>query len=292
MMEDSIDDEFLRALESEALLRNSSPVEDFEGLTPLEMDRLLQAPLEKDSSIKLNPNIPDSVLDTLPMLKLTEAFLRLLEREEKIKLTPKGALPKSVVVELYALRFILDEHIESELYKLSNEEKFQPLLVVHYSSVGAGLVRKTKGVLQLTKEGKQCLASNNRNQILRRMLISHTLRFNWASLDGYPESPLDRIGWGFSIILLLKYGNEPRFASFYARRFIIAFPVYTNDFPHDSPYYKQRSSENCYCLRTFHRFLVWWGFVKVTKPSPQSFEASEDTLEVLPALAVAFKRED
>ena len=65
----------------------------------------------------LQNEIDSNVLDKIPFFKLCEEFLKILKREEFIKLTPLGALPKKVMVELYAYRFITDKMIENGISK-------------------------------------------------------------------------------------------------------------------------------------------------------------------------------
>jgi hypothetical protein len=95
-------------IESTILLQNNIPQGDFSGLTPSEIHYLLYFPYNEKSPLKFQKDIKDSDLNDIPFFRLTEEFLKIVQRDKQIKLTPLGALPKKVVVELYSHRFILE----------------------------------------------------------------------------------------------------------------------------------------------------------------------------------------
>jgi hypothetical protein len=45
-------------------------------------------------------------------------YLKIIERDKQIKLTPLGALPRKVLVEFYEKKFLLDMAIESGIKTL------------------------------------------------------------------------------------------------------------------------------------------------------------------------------
>ncbi|MEO8231051.1 MAG: hypothetical protein ABI638_02130, partial [Ignavibacteriota bacterium] len=67
-------------------------------------------------------------------------------------------------------------------------------------------------------------------------------------------------GFGFTLVLLSKYGTENQLNSFYAEKYFNAFPsllkiknLEINNL--------DNSSINCYSIRTFDRFLDYFGLV-------------------------------
>ncbi len=84
-------------------------------------------------------------------------------------------------------------------------------------------------------------------------------KFNWAYFDGYELEQWRQFGFGFSLVLLNKYGNLNRKTSFYAEKYYTALP----DLLDFNPITKElkNSAYNCYCYRTFERGLLYFGFV-------------------------------
>lgn len=277
-------------LEAIRLLLNNRPEEDFEGLTPAEMHDLIYSSFGSTSPLKINPIISDDVLNQLPFFRLTEVFMNIIQREQKIKLTPLGALPKKILTELYSHRFILEDGVESGIHKLTREIDSNVLSMVHYNTLFSGLIKKHYNRLSLTKTGESLLHPDKRNQLLHKVLESYTEKLPWSNLDGYPKVPVGNLGWGFVIILLMKYGGELREKKFYADKYVRAFPDLLQQFPSTSFASPLQNLIRCFCLRTFDRFLEWWGFVTVEKRN-SGIDSELMKISVSPALAEVFQTE-
>jgi hypothetical protein len=243
------------------ILKNNTPVDDFCGLTPTEMHRLLYNPLGERSPLAFRQRLDDSTLDHIPFFRLTEEFLR----EKCIKLTGLGALPRKVLLELYGHKFVAEEFIEAGIATLRREQDSVTLFSLHFNTQLAHLVRKARGRLTLTKEGTRLLKTENRRQLLSVVFATFTLRFGWSSNDGYTEFPVGQYGWGYSIYLLTKFGDEKRTLQFYADKYLQAFPKIMDHMAPQSYSTPQKDFTVCYSVRVFERFLEWCGFVMVEK---------------------------
>lgn len=100
---------------------NATPLDDFSGLSPDQMHHLLYYPFGERSSICLRENISDDTLNSIPFFRLVEEFTRIVAREGVIKLTPKGALPRKILREIYGFGFLKEEFIEKGYVKLMKE---------------------------------------------------------------------------------------------------------------------------------------------------------------------------
>jgi hypothetical protein len=251
-------------IETNILLRNNTPLDDFLGLSPTEIHHLLYDTFGDKSPVQFRDNIDDETLDQIPLFRIAEEFLKIIYRDNQIKLTPLGALPKKAMVELYDKRFLLDEHIESGLTKLWKEDDCISIKSARLTAELAGLVRKTNGKLTLTKTGTKLLETNNRLQIFKQFFQAFTDKFLWSFNDGYPEQPIGQLAWAFSVIMLDKFGDQPQTVDFYADKYLRAFPNFISFFRHDysTP---ERQFYRCYGVRTFDRFFLWFGFVTVDK---------------------------
>ena len=246
---------------------NDTPQPDFCGLSPAQMHPLLYQPLGPAGVVQLRANVPNDVLDQVPFLRLTQAFLCLLQRETPLRLTPLGALPRKYLRELYAHGFILEEGLETGLFTLSREIDSLALTTLHQTTRLAGLARLVRGQLLLTKKGGQLLDPAHRPALWALVLDTFTNRFLWASHDGYPSQTVGQTGWAYSVYLLARFGQQPRPVHFYAERYQRAFPFVLAEFT--DPAYRTPLEQliHCYGVRTFERGLNWLGLLG---PEPHS----------------------
>ena len=89
-------------------------------------------------------------------------------------------------------------------------------------------------------------------------------KFNWAFFFLYEVEHIGQLGYGFSLLLLSKYGKEKRLNSFYAEKYFKAFPKLLDI---NDPIYTtiEEYGSNCYSIRTFERFLDYFGLIHIEK---------------------------
>jgi hypothetical protein len=249
--------------EDEIFKYNNSPLEKLSGLTPTQTHELIHAPLGENSCIKFSANVNSEILDEIPFFRISEEFLKIIKREGFIKLTPLGALPKKVLVELYDFKFIIDEHIESGINKLYREDECISLKTTRIVCQLTNLVKKSNGKLLLTKNGERCLKVENRFELFKVIFLIFTEKFNWAYNDGYSKEPVGQYGYLFTIYLLKKFGEKENLTSFYSSKYLQVFEKFITLFDKDysTP---EMQFKNCYTVRTFERFTEWFGFTNIT----------------------------
>jgi hypothetical protein len=267
---------------------NTTPLADFCGLSPAQMHQLLFHPLEPGGVVRLRTEVPSEVLDQIPFLRLTEAFLRLLHREGGIRLTPLGALPLKYLRELYALGFILEPGVETGIHKLHREIDSLALTTLHQTTRLSGLARLARGQLLLTKKGSQLLVASQRPALWQLVLHTFTARFPWASHDGYASPTVGQIGWAYSIYLLARFGAAAHPVSFYAGHYQRAFPSALVDFAGAAYAAPAEQLASCYEVRTFKRGLNWFGLVAVS-PSAVGLARPEGLVSTSPLLMQVFE---
>ena len=80
--------------------------------------------------------------------------------------------------------------------------------------------------------------------------------------DGYQNESIGQFGWWYSLFLIREYGNITRNAKFYAEKYFEAYPYLLTERLFvgsiDSNYL-------CYSVRTFERFLDYFGFTESTE---------------------------
>lgn len=254
-----------KQIEAEVLLRNNSPIADFENLSPVNFHYILYDTYNENSPVHFQKNINDETLDKVSLFRVVEDFIRIIDREKFIKLTPLGALPKKVMVELYDKKFIYDELIESGITKLWKEQDCIAILSTKIVTEIAGITKKANGRMTLTKKGTTFLKLENRQAFFELFISTFADKFNWGFNDGYPEKPIGQIGWTFTIYLLEKYGQDFKNESFYAEKYLKAIPDFLKEFENDGFRTPKKQYLSCYSVRTFERFLEWFGIVEVDR---------------------------
>ena len=252
-------------VETNILLQNNIPIDDFLGLSANQLHYLLYEPLGENSVVKFHDSINDDTLNSIPLFRIAEEYLKIIKFEKNIKLTPLGALPKKVMVALYAKNFLPDEFVETGITKLWKEEDCISIMSARLSVGLAGLTKKANGKISLTKNGDKFLQPENRSMLFKIFFQAFADKFSWSFNDGHPEEPIGQMGWAFSVYMLDKFGDKERDVDFYAEKYLKAFPVFLSFFS-DSYKSKEQNFIRCYQLRTFDRFLLWFGFIKLDNP--------------------------
>ena len=253
------------AIETNILLKNNSPLDDFLGLSPNDMYDLIYYPHENNSPVQIRSDIDNSTFNKIPFFRIVEELLKIAQRDSFIKLTPLGALPKKVMVELYSYKFIPEYFLENGMTKLSRQQDSISIENAKMVVEVAGLVKKIKGKFSLTKNGTLLLKHENRLRLFHSVLEAFTERFTWSYNDGYSEHPIGQKGWAFSVFMLAKFGDEFQHGEFYGDKYVIAFPHFIDFFSGVTYETPRENCIRCYVVRTFDRFFEWFGFVTVEK---------------------------
>ena len=252
---------------------NNDAQDDFLGLSPAEMDDLIYDPYGENSVIQFRKDINNATLDEIPLFRIVEEYLKIIDRDKYIKLTPLGALPKKVMVELYDKRFLLDELIEDGITKLWREEDCIAISSARLAAEVGGLVKKANGKLSLTKTAVKLMETSNRLQLFKKFFQAYTNKFSWGYNDLYPDQPIGQFAWAFSLLMLHKLGGRPHTVEIYASKYLKAFPRMIEYF---EPSYSTAEKQfmHCYGTRTFERFFLWFGFITMARqrifPDPET----------------------
>ncbi len=192
----------------------------------------------------------------IPMLNQIKYLVSIIQKEGKLKLTSTGALPPKYVKELYAQGYIKDEMVEEYGSKVNREDSVLSIRLARILLELSDIVKKHSNTLTLTKKGENIIADDS--TFFEHIIDVAGTRFNWGYLDRYGDefNGLGQIDSIFTFILLNEFGDEFRKTDFYAE-------VYCNhlgDF-HDIYFSNLDSAYRCYSVRSFSRFLVFFGLV-------------------------------
>ncbi|CAL67524.1 hypothetical protein [Christiangramia forsetii] len=244
---------------------NESGVDDFDGLTPMQMGALQIFP-EGAGPLNLN-KLSEVELKECPLLVKVRLLIDKMKGGKELKLTKTGALSTKLVKEIYALRLLKNEGIENGITKLYKESDAEEISITRILLEISSLAKKRNGKLSLTKTGEK--HAEDGNYILKEILSVLFYKFNWGYYDGYDSEAIGRINPAFSLFLLKKYGSEMRSPYFYAGMYFQAFPQLMEE---------GDRSFRCYSLRTFQRYFRFMGFVQVKREdylSPHDVKKTE-----------------
>lgn len=260
---------------------NNKPDEKFSGLSPFELHELIHHPFGKNCPIQFQKNISIDILNSIPFFRICEEFLNIIKRDNYIKLTPLGALPKKTMVELYDHKFITEEFIESGINKLTKEQDSIAIQNARYVCEIAKLIKKRDNKLSLTKNGEKHL--EDREFLFKLILTTFSFDFNWSINDGYPDEPIAQYGNLYSIYCLMKFGNTVQKNKFYFEKYKMVFHKFNELFKTEFNTSKETQFFSCYEVRTFYRFTDWFGFTQTTQAN-YGVENSTKSTEILHAI--------
>ncbi len=242
--------------------QNNRSFPKFEGYSPTEMHQVIDFTFDSGSPISLQ-KLSDNDYKKVPMLNQMKYFLNLMMEKGEIKLTAKGFLPTKIVKDIYDQGYLEEDFIKSGLYQLYKESDSMTVNLTRILAKMMGLTKKRNGKLSLTKKAETIIKDDYKLLVL--ILTTITSKFNWAYYDRYGDNRIGQLGFGFSLILLNKYGSTKRHHLFYADKYLEAFPhLLEQELPDKYPADKT-SSSSCYSLRTFDRFLDYFGLIKIEK---------------------------
>ena len=239
--------------------QNNRPIPEFEGYSPFEMHHILHFTFESNSPVSLQ-KIPDQNYNESPVFRLIKFYLNLILKTGEIKLTAKGFLPTRIVQEIYNQGFLEEYQFSSGIARLYKEIDSITVNLTRILAELAGLTKKRNGRLSLSKTGEKSISDNP--ELFELIFKTMTTKFSWAYYDRYENEQIGQLGFGFSLILLSRYGAEKHTDSFYADKYFKAFPYFLESV---TPSYgtAEQYAGNCYSIRTFERFLSYFGLVEI-----------------------------
>ena len=252
--------ELNRQLRTLTEAQNHSANPDFAGLSPAQVHWLNTHPLEEGCAVRWQKNIPEEVLDQVPLLTFATDLMRRLEAKE-MKLTAKGNLPGKLVKEWYATGLVPQYDIEEGITKLSSEDDYHAATTLKIVLDLLGWTKKRHGKLSLTAKGKKALAGSRQN-MLEQLFLQHFTRFNLAYFDGYEDDGHLQHLFGFVLVLLLKEGKDWRPLRTYGKDMLQAFPMLKNSFEPGRYSTPEEQVKRALSIRFFNRSLNFYGLLR------------------------------
>lgn len=240
--------------------QNNCGLPKFEGYSPTEMHYILHDPFGDKCPVQLQ-KLSDPEYKSIPIFNQIKYLADLIAKSGEFKLTSKGFLPTKVVADIYGLGLYNDEYIETGRTKLYKETDSMIINLTRIITELSGIVKKRNNKLSLTKAGEKIVSNNP--ELLRQIFRAFGSKFNWAYYDGFGENSIGQLGFGFSLILLRKYGGEKQIDRFYSAKYFNAFPQLIENIQPSKYQTIEGQTARCYSIRTFERFLDYFGLIKI-----------------------------
>lgn len=251
-------------------------LEEYEGYSLKDLDDMATNPFGPDSPVLINKLSEQEYLE-IPILSQIRYLLHIIDRDNELKLTQKGNLPVKVVKELYEQGFLKDYWIENGYSKSFLEDRLPHVTIARILALKAGLVKKRNNKLSLTTRALKVM--NNNEQFFEVIHEAFTKKYDWATLDSFPDKYVGQWGFVYNLILLKKYGHEPQSDQFYAEKYFLAY-----DEPLGPPADSFILINGAYSYRTFDNFMTYYGLAQVTRETnlePKMIQATPLFLKLI-----------
>lgn len=229
----------------------------FLGYCPYQIDEMLQHTWEKGEGVAYI--IKQESEEVFLQAPIVRQYMRILELcKEGIKLTPSGYLPNKIVADVYPLG-PKDWYIDGGYAKLTSHCHCDTLVQTWEILMNTGYVKKRKGILTLTKKGKEMLASPEK--LFRDLLVGFSTDLDTCIFDLHDLEPINFTVQMFCAHLYPSYG-EFKPVEDYARAYAQYNPIYASYLKDDMDGELLRFAVSPFCVRLIERFLVWFGLVE------------------------------
>lgn len=289
----------------------NTPLDDFDGLSPNQMEQILYYPFEDNKIIKFAKKSVHGIFAESPLFLIAWDLLNAFSEKSGVKLDPKGYLPPKLVKSIYNKGYSPDELIENGEIELSSEPDWLLLFIVKHLLLITELAEIKDNVISLTQKGSELFTQKSDYTVYMELLKAYCLGFGWANTDFYGSEEIGQVGFMYLLYLLKKYGAAPRDPAFYETRYFRAFPnLYVehdddmdedddDEFQEENPedlepekntddeYVPDPEEERMACLelRFFERFCHWFGLAEIEMDlglpgNELSIEMSESMVKV------------
>ena len=241
--------------------RNSSGLDDFQGLSPDQMHHLLNAPFDSPHILRIQSDLEGDI--DAPVLSL---FIQLAEAagDQGIKPTATGNLPRNLCREIAIAHWGEARYAkETRFGGINSEPDFGDLHKTRLVAELAGLMRKYKGRFILTRAAKDARDNAGWASLYPQLLRTYVEKFNWAYEDAQPGFPIIQQSFAFTLWLLHRWGDRARPLKDYEDALLKAFPMVVGEA--EKPVFGSAEDQvrQCYSLRCLRRAFGFLGLAEL-----------------------------
>jgi hypothetical protein len=183
--------------------------------------------------------------------------------DKGLKPTATGNLPRNVSREIARQYLGADVYANrTQFGDFQSEQDVAELHAVRLVAGLAGLVRKYRGRFVVSKACREMVRKEDWPALYEKLFEQYIRRFNWAYPRGLMEVGFFQQSFAFSLYLLSRFGDQPRPASFYADRFVQAFPMLLDMEPPTQAWKPADALKFAYTSQVLRSFADLFGLVK------------------------------
>jgi len=267
--------------------RNLQSLDDFHGLSPSQMHRLLHYPFDSADVVQFSETVTGDPPSQL--LTLVEQIAR-AAGDQGLKATAKGNLPQKFCRE--AARDFYRNLPEDDIHhaiRVNKEQDFAELNVTRIVLELGGLLRKSKGRFLLTRKFRRLANGPESTGLYPALLRTYCMDFNWAYQDRYEEAGFLQQSFAFTLYLLARYGEDWRSSSFYTDCFLQAFPMIVDEFEATAWSSPEDTARQCFSHRVLKLFFRFAGLAEIERAPGDRFYFEGFRIRKLPLLDEAVK---
>ena len=242
-------------------LIESMPIDEYEGYTLKEIHYLIYDPYCNNSPMVLSETIDAEVFIKIPFINLVKYFLDLVEQTQPIKVNANGFLPLKIIQPVSDQHFIIEDFEDVREIRIVRHSKSLAVRNVKIITDLAGLTKTRKHEFTLTQKGEKYKSNLYSSKLFAEVIKTYTTKFKWSFNDSFGSNNIGQFGFAYMLNLISKYGNLPRNFKFYIDKYYKAFSsILVNS---DENEFHQDLFQRCFILRTFIRFLNWFGLINI-----------------------------
>ena len=248
---------------------NGHPLADFDGLSPDQMNVLLHAPFSHGAILQFRQDM-ESHVDKSPFFKLSELLLQEISQAGSLKLTATGNLPVRICERLWGLNLIYWPYMEH--VKRIIEDEIPYLWPLKQYLLDEGILKKRNNALSFTKTGVQLLKEPQAVRFIRIFQYMAS-RFHWGNFyDLKDNGKCGQLGWAYALVLLSKYGDQPRKSEFYSLKLMRAFEKEWWEAHQKGKQFETIAEHHdAYQARFFECFADWFGLIEMERKGGSSY---------------------
>jgi hypothetical protein len=247
--------------------RNSTGLAEFHGLSPEQMNLLINHPFDSPALVTFPDNY--RVDDTVPYVFFFDRLLAAVGNNN-FKPTERGNLPRNFC-RVVALKWEgEDGYAKRTRYGgINSESDFFELNCFRHVCEFAGYLRKYRGKYIIGKECRQLLKVGGPSAVYRGLFKTYSTKLDWGFGDGYPEflSLIQRF-WAFALYLLQQFGDQWRPAGFYENAFLRAFPALADPTLETSYQSAEEAVKAAFRIRVLQHWLPMFGLAEFENLEP------------------------
>ena len=240
---------------------NDLGIADFDGLSPSQMNVLLNKPLSDGCVIEFRADI-ETCVERSPFFRLSEILLEQIDKAGSLKLTAIGNLPVKICELLCQQNLIYWKYMK--YVKKFQEDNVPYLSALKFALIESGLVKKRNNSLSLTAKGLKSI-KGPKQELFIHIFDYFTRKLHWGNLyDTEYDSKCGKFAWAYSLVLLSKYGDLQRESEFFSAKLMQAFgrklwEVNQSDIENE----ENRDFHRAYEARFYECFAVWFGLAEL-----------------------------